>query len=1298
MVMTDALQPHAALLADTFQSSDPWDILSTFAAIDTPRAHAILLYYIMKLTSGIRLYNDYETSTHDMYDIMLRSDFSNAKAFRPATPLNAETYVLMEQGFTSLQLIAAFKPVVVVNLVRETIDRFGSDSSAMSISERVTVFLRYNVPKPVPSAESLTKIPLVVMYADVTLPATASTLPYINMLFEANTRNVLPLTIFRELIDGEDSLTKLQRALSTVEYAEPHYIEVLIETTPDATSAAATLECILSVDLSTTHCNETVLSPRVAASFAASASAPMEEVKETATDMSASSSHKRVSTSTCVSSSSTKRQKMVSSTTSTNNRIVRVRLVLSRALQRTFFEDFDYVLEEPQTVSAHIGNSFYRTLETSGAFGSPYVTQPLPTADMLPLLMQPFPDLSAVRPDDTTRRVIVERADGSRQHVNSHKHLYENATLLYNADKKQITSNLVQPKHMFADACSQPNIERTPFNGGLVWRPAAAPLTKVTLYGIKPTSNKLFSTSQVDALDHINRSAQIPVMHHVGRRVYLPNGNFQLFADVTSTLMTSMLTDDSPELQAALQVRTAILALETGMGKTLTSLAAIAQEHLRLKHIHDNPEFLMRVLIVVPDTLLSHWTSEITKHTEWPSNNIVSMRWSKQVDKHSFEADVVLDEADADLPIVYVMSPTSLRSKKVPFHLPTSFFHMMVVDEVQTFNMNTNALQKLEAWNTSIDFKLFTTATPSTRFSNISRLSGLQAATELHFPNVSYPILLGRAGCLIGKPPILANQLEIVRKPIFLEPTMFVRECHRLLYNMHNNVRLMQDGRAVRTIIRNLERVSAGGQVNEELILQVIKRLINRTSGPRNARMHQRQIILLKIDPAAFKAAPRLFTAKADGCVVCLCAFENPLELSCGHVICTLCFESLISLSTTHIKCPHCRAAIEIASNGNVYTANARWMLPLPALIAEPAVQMSSSSSISSDADVDHLIDNQHAMRRMLTGDVCNSNAATTDVTNLKSHKLVDILVEDFMPARVDHQSAKLVIFVHRDVPAAHYRSLLQSSPYNLTVTTAGVFKTDRKTSVANIQAFRSGMFDVLMLNFRYATGFDFCNASHLVLMDFDTRATSLVQASGRVTRIGQIHNKVVIYTIMLRGCLDAFVYTNSGNGDINMFSKESVKFLQLASQLEDDQSPARKMIRATEILIGSELQIADQKYFNTIREMDLHLVSLQKKAKVYTVIPDTDAEAATVQAQILECTLRKRSLQASTSKITIRGSTLVIGRVHIMWHPQDGTHVRNVALRGRVNVAVQQVLDVPLAQYVDHGTLAELRRHWLRS
>ena len=1215
-LMTNALQPHAALLAATFPEDDPWDILNTFSDTDTPRTHSILLYYIMQTTTGLRLYDDVHISTHTTYSQSLWCRFGKAKAFHPVYNLDTNTdpcYTLMVRGFTSLQLIAAFKPKMVVELVQDTVDISAAYVSAMSISERVRFFLHYNAYKPVPSATTLTEIPLVIMYAKVQLPPATMTVHYINTLFSSNTISVLPITLFLEFIEGVDDLVKLKRALSS--YSSHNYIEVLIDTNeiPDVDSLSTS---ILDIDLVNKYCNKTDLL-QMPVHVETVSSALMEESKE-ATIV----SRKRDRESSSSSLSINKIHKP-----NPQLRTMLVKLILSRNLQHVFFEDPNYTQKTPEIVPIHLGNRFYDTLYTSGALNSKYVSEPAADSSMMPVV-EPFPNVTDLR----ICLNFVECKDVPH-HATTRKQLIENVTLLQDADKKKVSSTtLEQPKNIvFAafqtrDERYEHRIKRTHHNGGLIWKPAATGLTKVALYGIKIANNMMLSTSQVDALDHINICAQIPVIHHIGHRVFLPNGKFQLFVDQTKTLMPIILSDTSPELKAALQVRTAILALDTGMGKTLTSLAAIAQEHLRLKHIHSTPEFLMRVLIVVPDTLLSYWYSEIKKHTNWPSANVLAMRSSTQVKTLYFEKDAVFDNAVAELPIIFLMCQTSMRSKHAPKNLAhTSFFHISVIDEVQTFNMNTKALQKLENWRNCIDFKLFTTATPSTRFSNIIRLSGLQSATQIHFPAVNCTVLLGRACCLVGKRPILVNALEIVRKPMFIEPTTFVRKCYRLLYNIHKKHLLMQNGRAVRTIIRNLERVSAGGQVNEDLVLQVITRLINRYTSSSGYRSQQHQHVTLMINPTVFKAASRLFTAKSDGCVVCICTFENPLALSCGHVICQLCFESLISLFPTCIKCPHCRAKIAVSSNGQVYTAKARW------LVTTDYTSVSSSSlSTPSEEMIEHLITNQNAMRHMLNGDARHTNEASTDVTVLKSNKLIEILDVDFMPALVDQKNAKLVVFVNRDVPAANYRNLLQNEPYNLTVTTAGVFHVDKKMSVSNIQKFRRGEVDVLMLNFRYATGFDLCNASHLVLMDFDTRANTLVRASSRVTRIGQVHTKVVIYTLLLRGCLDAFVYINNNNGDINLFSRENIKKLQLVSQLEDADSPVRKLVRATEILIGQDIKIADQNYYSDLRELDLKLVSLRKKVIAYNELAEVNEDSVAVNvdsiaAEISDCMNRKK-------------------------------------------------------------------------
>ena len=83
-----------------------------------------------------------------------------------------------------------------------------------------------------------------------------------------------------------------------------------------------------------------------------------------------------------------------------------------------------------------------------------------------------------------------------------------------------------------------------------------------------------------------------------------------------------------------------------------------------------------------------------------------------------------------------------------------------------------------------------------------------------------------------------------------------------------------------------------------------------------------------------------------------------------------------------------------------------------------------------------------------------------------------------------------------------------------------------RKESCAHIELFRQGGADVLLCDFMYSTGFDLCNAAHLVILDVDLRLENIIQSIGRLTRLGQVFSTVYVTVLLYENGFDHFLFS----------------------------------------------------------------------------------------------------------------------------------------------------------------------------
>jgi superfamily II DNA or RNA helicase len=725
--------------------------------------------------------------------------------------------------------------------------------------------------------------------------------------------------------------------------------------------------------------------------------------------------------------------------------------------------------------------------------------------------------------------------------------------------------------------------------------------------------------------------------------------------------------------------------METGTGKTLTGLTAIAMAHRTL----GRPS---RHLILVPDTLLTHWASEIKKHTIWPSENIHAWRRSKDV-------TALESKCDGDFPQVFLISPTALRSKKLDGELPENFFDMMIVDEVQTFSLKTIALRKVMNWvmNKSINYTLFTSATPHGRAVNVERLGGVHHfLSPLLGEQTKFSWIRGAirsAHTFVGT-AAKSGAILVDRNVISLEPPSFVKKCHRLIYNLNVATLSVQ---ASRCLVRNLERVCSGGEIDEELVLAVLERLVLRNRQPDYQHNYHVGGLRVVTDGSKFRQHASVFGKKEDGCIVCLLDFEgnNEREMGCGHVLCSECLDTMVSM-THRPKCPHCRTALKVSQNNTVYTQRVKWTTR-----SDVAAIVATSSSSSTLEHLDRIINDTRVLERVLDEeskvDMSDGAISYMSVTNLKLGELQKLIQSDFGK---DNKTNRMVLFVHRDQPAQVYKDYLENEA-NLKVTFAGVFKTNKSDSTTNIESFRQDpSIDVIIMNYKYSTGFDLL-VSHLMVMDFTRNCDDIIQAIGRVTRIGQMNPVINITIVTLSGCIDSFIFHHVANGASRIrFGAPDLQNLNTFVQLEDSNSKIRQIITVVEKIAEMPTRIENAEFRSTTYALkrELTRVSIQPSAEQ---LPD-DPEARYLcqqkrQADIQVAEAELKAHERKTQKVQLRGSLLHFG--DLAFSMEGPIPSIRFMLRNWDNSTyghrfyIDQLMDVPLDVLVDNASVKIIRK-----
>jgi superfamily II DNA or RNA helicase len=578
----------------------------------------------------------------------------------------------------------------------------------------------------------------------------------------------------------------------------------------------------------------------------------------------------------------------------------------------------------------------------------------------------------------------------------------------------------------------------------------------------------------------------------------------------------------SEEENNACKVHSALLALNTGSGKTLVSLLSA------MMYIFINQDKM--AVLIIPDTLLNQWKSEVDKHTTWRINeHYIAVNNIKEITRYQ-----KIFQTSSDSPRVCLASINAFRRPCFDILMKTLASKingvdtwrggMIIVDEAHKLNAKTGIFKKIIDHN--FDFSLAITATSYQNISTVNRLLKLDNIKTGMFNNSRLLEMVE----IFGKSEH-ASKGNIVQNAIFIEPNGWTRQAHELLANIHSKWTYELASRS-RKIMRIYERICAGGAVDGELLLAVLTRLLSQ-------HVHTSPSpILLRIDETS--ARSKAYAEPSDECQICLCAFDSPLQLNCGHVFCQECVKSVIEL--TRKRCPVCRVSLKVP----LTVSRPSWTNRKRKNNEADIVNENKSNEKDIKYKVEAVIGHRREYQNMLVG-LLSTSSSSSSSSSPSSHVVLNEKLIAFKKYILDYcenktANSRLVIFSKRDVPCYAYMEVLLH--HKLSVVRAGVLKTKRKESCENISKFQQGQVEVLLLNYKYCEGFDLVNASHTLICDFDISLSKLVQAAGRSKRIGQLHTNIYISTLVMKDSFDEFLYRQIGKGE-GKLSKDNTQELE---------------------------------------------------------------------------------------------------------------------------------------------------------
>jgi len=552
------------------------------------------------------------------------------------------------------------------------------------------------------------------------------------------------------------------------------------------------------------------------------------------------------------------------------------------------------------------------------------------------------------------------------------------------------------------------------------------------------------------------------------------------------------------------KLRGGCIGNQTGSGKTLSTLLLCNSGPKEQEDPRPN-------LILVPDLFHRHWVSEIQKYTTVPvvtpehdGENyptkpfVLTIQETKQL--HSTAWPLRRD------PWIIMLSWPAFRSrwwKKFAWdymHDQPRSFKRLIVEEAHT--VSARVFDNILA--TPRDITWLITATPYQNTPKLLQMLAIPALEErlCHPRRVSsfharacywFPYFFRHCSLQTElKLQDVEVTTQVVSCPMTEQEQAFFSSIRQIIAGSHRVLR--RDMFKLNRFFRILERIAGGGVVHAKLMLAILKNTFN----PK--RKHALQDCGIAPCVALGISHP-----EGSDCPVCYMGFEpdRVRQTNCRHVFCLDCMPTILDM---RLRCPICRSNITA-----IYLP--KWQRGSPVLAAVPPLKTNLSS---------------RQFEVFLQG---SSEASTDDYLQMQG-KAQAFRQELETWCRTREPSDRLVIFIKHKMPAEEFARILRL--FQVSFLAAGILNVDRKTSIANIECFRSdASIQALFLNTLYCTGFDLSCASQVWLLNTDLHTCKLEQSQGRVIRLSQTNPHVFVKVFVYPKTFGHFLWEMRHMGEI---------------------------------------------------------------------------------------------------------------------------------------------------------------------
>lgn len=584
-----------------------------------------------------------------------------------------------------------------------------------------------------------------------------------------------------------------------------------------------------------------------------------------------------------------------------------------------------------------------------------------------------------------------------------------------------------------------------------------------------------------------------------------------------------------------------LLCNGTGSGKTLTSMVIHAQRRAGAW----KPD-----LVVVTDGLVTHWADELRKQTK------LEVAYGADVSKRVAKAEVVVCRGVKDLPGIgtpaappppadllgallgapkpegkpatsrygsretaprlTVVSHNFLRQPKSHGVLALVQWGTVFVEEAHELTPRT--LQSLG--DVRRDFTVCITATPYQNFKTLGRLS--TGDDDYVLARLIRQRMHYRA--------IEAGRIKMELHEVLCENTpeeaAFFSDVNELIVEMYDSGR--SDN--IAQIFRMMERVTSGGRVHAELMLRRMRNIVRLAKTRKRERPEHDAPARARggdVFETIKRATKHAHCDKSDECAVCCGDFDEPMQTNCGHVFCGACVRDVWDFGMR--ACPMCNRAM------NKFYAPPLFRGEQLERAKPKAKPMEEAKPKPAEADDAFGVDNEQMDRKQFIGML---NPAAGDVPGVltmrgKMNAFREAYAawsgEGFTPQK------QAIMFIQNDAAARSYAAVMREVSARASVGAAGLLGHNRAASLADIERFKRGELNVLMVSPRYCAGFDLANATEVWILGLTLEICQAVQAVGRVYRYSQAAAAVHIRVFLNPGTFGHYMWDNRHLGKFNM-------------------------------------------------------------------------------------------------------------------------------------------------------------------